>query len=68
MYLRVTTDVAMQRISMRDRSYERNMEYSYIEELNLAYEDFFEHHDEIPFCSLIRLPLISFLAPTTWSM
>jgi deoxyguanosine kinase len=47
-YLRVTTEVAMRRISMRDRSYERNMEYSYIEELNLAYEDFFERHDEIP--------------------
>jgi deoxyadenosine/deoxycytidine kinase len=38
----------MQRISMRDRSYERNMEYSYIEELNMAYEDFFKRHDEIP--------------------
>jgi len=47
-YLRVTTDVAMQRISTRDRSYERNMEYSYIDELNAAYEDFFDRHDEIP--------------------
>ena len=47
-YLRVNTDVAMQRISMRDRSYERNMEYSYIDELNLAYEDFFDQQGEIP--------------------
>lgn len=47
-YLRVTTDVAMQRISMRDRSYERNMEYSYIDELNLAYDDFFDQQGEIP--------------------
>ncbi|MEE9216461.1 MAG: deoxynucleoside kinase [Anaerolineales bacterium] len=46
-YLRVTTDVAMQRISMRDRSYERNMEYSYIDELNLAYDDFFDQLDEL---------------------
>ena len=47
-YLRVTTDVAMQRISMRDRSYERNIEYSYIDELNLAYDDFFDQQGEIP--------------------
>ena len=47
-YLRVSTDVAMQRISMRDRSYERNMEVSYIEELNVAYEDFFNQNDELP--------------------
>ena len=47
-YLRVSTEVAMQRISTRDRSYERNMEFSYIEELNLAYEDFFNQNDELP--------------------
>jgi deoxyguanosine kinase len=40
-YLRATTDTLMQRISMRDRSYERNMEVSYIDELNRAYDDFF---------------------------
>jgi deoxyadenosine/deoxycytidine kinase len=47
-YLRVSTEVAMQRISMRDRSYERNMELSYIEQLNVAYEDFFNQNDELP--------------------
>lgn len=47
-YLRVTTDIAMQRISMRDRSYERNMEYSYIEQLNQAYEDFFDKLENPP--------------------
>jgi len=47
-YLRVSTDVAMQRISMRDRSYERNMEVSYIEELNVAYDDFFNQNNELP--------------------
>jgi deoxyadenosine/deoxycytidine kinase len=47
-YLRVTTDVAMQRISMRDRPYERNMEYSYIEQLNQAYEEFFGQRDKLP--------------------
>ena len=47
-YLRVTTDVAMQRISMRDRPYERDMEYSYIEQLNQAYEEFFGQRDKLP--------------------
>ncbi len=40
-YLRADTDVLMQRIASRDRSYERNMEWAYINELNQAYEDFF---------------------------
>jgi deoxyguanosine kinase len=31
----------MQRIAMRDRSYERNMEIDYIDALNQAYEAFF---------------------------
>lgn len=38
-YLRVDTDVAMQRIAKRDRPYERNMAYSYIDDLNQAYEE-----------------------------
>lgn len=40
-YLRAGTDVLMQRIAMRDRPYERQMERAYIEELNQAYETFF---------------------------
>jgi deoxyguanosine kinase len=40
-YLRVDTDVAMRRIAMRDRTYERNMDRAYIHDLNQAYEDFF---------------------------
>ena len=31
----------MQRIALRDRPYERQMERAYIDELNHAYEDFF---------------------------
>jgi deoxyguanosine kinase len=42
-YLRADTDVLMQRIAFRDRSYERKMERNYIEELNQAYEEFFSH-------------------------
>lgn len=40
-YLRASTETLMQRIALRDRSYERNMEVAYIEELNQAYDDFF---------------------------
>jgi len=40
-YLQATTDTLMQRIALRDRPYERQMERSYINELNLAYDDFF---------------------------
>ncbi|MGA9531238.1 MAG: deoxynucleoside kinase [Anaerolineales bacterium] len=43
-YLRVDTDVAMQRIAMRDRPYERNMDRDYIEQVNLAYEQHFADH------------------------
>ena len=40
-YLRAETDVLMQRIASRDRTYERNMEQAYIQELNQAYDEFF---------------------------
>ncbi len=40
-YLRASTETLMQRIAMRDRPYERQMERGYINELNVAYDDFF---------------------------
>src|SRR6185503_15258900 len=40
-YLQATTDTLMQRIALRDRPYERQMERSYINDLNLAYDEFF---------------------------
>lgn len=40
-YLRASTDTLMQRIAMRDRPYERQMERSYIDQLNSAYDEFF---------------------------
>jgi deoxyguanosine kinase len=47
LYLRATTETLMQRIALRDRSYERNMDRDYIAELNVAYEAFFsdQHTD-----------------------
>ncbi len=48
-YLQADTEVLMQRITYRDRSYERQMERSYIDELNNAYEDFFaKPYDNVP--------------------
>ncbi len=40
-YLRASTDVLMQRIAMRDRTYEREMEWEYIDKLNRTYEEFY---------------------------
>lgn len=40
-YLRADTEVLLQRIALRDRSYERYMEHSYIDLLNQAYEAYF---------------------------
>lgn len=40
-YLRASTSTLMQRIALRDRPYERNMEREYIAELNQAYDEFF---------------------------
>lgn len=44
LYLRASTDTLMQRITLRDRPYERNMERAYIHELNTAYEAYFNDH------------------------
>jgi deoxyguanosine kinase len=40
-YLRADTEALMQRIALRDRPYERNMEHAYIHELNRCYDEFF---------------------------
>ncbi len=48
-YLRAETDVLMQRIALRDRSYERQMERDYIDQLNRAYDDFFLKNESLPF-------------------
>lgn len=40
-YLRATTNRLMERIAFRDRVYERQMERSYIDELNRAYDQFY---------------------------
>jgi deoxyguanosine kinase len=45
-YLKADTEVLMQRITSRDRPYERKMERAYIEQLNQAYDAFFSAPDK----------------------
>jgi len=42
-YLRASTSVLMERIAHRDRPYERNMDPEYINNLNEAYESFYNN-------------------------
>jgi deoxyguanosine kinase len=56
-YLRADTEVAMQRIAMRDRSYERNMDFTYIDSLNKAYEAHFTQAKEKCILTLDTNPL-----------
>ena len=43
-YLHVETDIALKRIAMRDRTYERDMDREYIHALNRAYETHFVNY------------------------
>ena len=45
-YLRASTGVLMERIAFRDRPYERNMSRAYIAQVNQAYEQHFNDHQE----------------------
>jgi deoxyadenosine/deoxycytidine kinase len=47
-YLRAETSVLMERIGLRDRSYERAIERDYIAALGGAYDDFFAHYTAAP--------------------
>ncbi|RUA15660.1 MAG: hypothetical protein DSY55_05850 [Clostridia bacterium] len=47
-YLRASTDVLLQRITHRDRPYERNMSSDYIDNLRQAYDDFFATYASAP--------------------
>ncbi len=47
-YLRADTDTLMERIAIRDRPYERDMDRDYIEALNRVYEGFFTAYGDSP--------------------
>ena len=52
-YLRASIDTIMQRITLRDRPYERQIERAYLEQLSDAYEEFLSHPSRLPFSTLI---------------
>jgi deoxyguanosine kinase len=60
-YLRASTDTRMQRIAMRDRSYERSMERDYIESLNKAYDEFFFNPERIKQTLVIDTNVLDFV-------
>jgi deoxyguanosine kinase len=47
-YLQATTDVLLKRIEKRARPYEFNMDYSYIDTVSKAYNNFFFHYSDSP--------------------
>ncbi len=47
-YLRATVDTLMERITLRDRSYERSMDRAYIESLAGAYDQYFATYHAAP--------------------
>ena len=47
-YLQANTDTLMERITRRNRSFEKDMDKSYIERLNEAYNHYFFHYTETP--------------------
>jgi deoxyguanosine kinase len=47
-FLQADTDVLMQRITLRDRTYERDMDRGYIDRLNNRYQEYFTHHYQGP--------------------
>jgi deoxyguanosine kinase len=47
-YLKSTPERLMQNIKKRGRSFERNISFDYIQSLNKAYNNFFNHYNETP--------------------
>jgi deoxyguanosine kinase len=47
-YLQASTELLLERIRLRGRAYERNIEADYIESLNRAYNFFFHHYQDTP--------------------
>ena len=51
-YLRADTDVLLQRIALRDRPYERDMEWEYIDALRQAYDESLNHSGDLPILTI----------------
>ena len=51
-YLKASTETLMQRIAFRDRSYERQMSRTYLDDLRLAYDRYFADYAAAPVLAL----------------
>jgi deoxyadenosine/deoxycytidine kinase len=47
-YLQASTELLLQRVRLRGRSFERGLDEDYIESLNRAYNFFFHHYQDTP--------------------
>lgn len=47
-YIRASTDVLVERLRKRNRSFERHISLDYLERVSAAYRDFFFYYDETP--------------------
>lgn len=47
-FLQAKTEVLMQRIKKRNRKYERNIPFKYLEKINQAFNEFFFHYTDCP--------------------
>jgi deoxyadenosine/deoxycytidine kinase len=47
-YVRASVEVLAERLRKRNRDFERNISYSYLERVSAAYRDFFFYYDEAP--------------------
>jgi deoxyguanosine kinase len=61
-YLKADTDILMQRIAYRDRPYERDMEWAYIDELNQAYDEYFGNGHQGPSVLTIDTNSLNYIA------
>ncbi len=48
LYLQASTDVLIQRIQLRARAYEQDLSWTYLEDVNKAYNHFFFHYSATP--------------------
>ncbi len=47
-FLQANMEVLAERVDVRNRNYEKNIDLEYLESLSRAYNDFFFHYDETP--------------------
>lgn len=48
LYLQADTEILLQRIKRRNREYEKEIEWDYLETINTAYNEFFFYYNETP--------------------